>query len=135
MSEDGSGRQNKLAHFCYLALTTVQVAVGLRFLYIRRDPQPTWNEWAEWVDLWAELSYVAITSTVVSVCITELGGYIVVLAGELKRAFDRRAAERDERARQEGRRELARRLASMTPEEREAELNRLIKDNGDPEAE
>ena len=118
-SEDRVGKQNRLAHFCYLALTSLQIAVGMRILYAK-EPH-TWNDWGEWVSLWHELSYIAITATVISVCVTELGGYIVVLATELKRYFDRKWAERDEKFRQGGREEAFTQVAEWNARRLEAE--------------
>ena len=109
-SEPGYGNQNRGVHFLYLALTVTQMLGGGIVLY--REAGRAWNDWDLWVHLWTNLSYIAITAAAVSICVTELGGYIVVLAKDFERWLKRKREEQqrkrekqqerhDERTRQE----------------------------------
>ena len=74
-------------------------------LVLYRSTDRAWNDWDLWVHLWTNLSYIAITAAAVSICVTELGGYIVVLAKDFERWLKGKRREqqerRDERVRQE----------------------------------
>ena len=109
-TEPRYGSQNRGVYFLYLALTTTQVVGGGILLY--RGADRAWNDWDLWVHLWTNLSYIAITAAAVSICVTELGGYIVILAKDFERWLKRKREEqqrkrdeeqerRDERVRQE----------------------------------
>ncbi len=94
-TEAGFGNRNRGVHFLYLALTATQMLGGGIVLY--READRAWNDWDLWVHLWTNLSYIAITAAAVSICVTELGGYIVVLAKDFERWLKRKREEQQER--------------------------------------
>ena len=102
-TEPGYGNQNRGVHFLYLALTATQMVGGGILLY--RGADRAWNDWDLWLHLWTNLSYIAITAAAVSICVTELGGYIVILAKDFERWLKKKRQEQqerhDERVRQE----------------------------------
>ena len=102
-TEPRYGNQNRGIHFLYLALTATQMLGGGIVLY--RGSGRAWNDWDLWVHLWTNLSYIAITAAAVSICVTELGGYIVILAKDFERWLKKKRQEQqerhDERVRQE----------------------------------
>ena len=85
-----------------------------------------WNNLSAWADLWNELSYIAITSATVSVSVTEVGGYIVVLAQRWKRRMEARDREREEELRKELRAEIDAELRKELRAEIDAELRAEI---------
>jgi len=74
-------------------------------ILLYRGADRAWNDWDLWVHLWTNLSYIAITAAAVSICVTELGGYIVILAKDFERWLKKKRQEQqerhDERVRQE----------------------------------
>ena len=102
VNEPRTSSLNRLAYLFYIVLTAAQVAVGGFFLYIQADHHHGWTDRELWLYLWTQLSYIAITATAVSVCITEMGGYAMVLASQKWAELKTKWAERDERMRQEG---------------------------------
>ena len=102
-TEPRYGSQNRGVYFLYLALTATQMVGGGILLY--RGADRAWNDWDLWVHLWTNLSYIAITAAAVSICVTELGGYTVILAKDFERWLKKKRQEQqerhDERVRQE----------------------------------
>ena len=75
-------------------------------IVLYREADRAWNDWDLWVHLWTDLSYIAITAAAVSVCVTELGGYIVVLAKDFERWLRRKREEQQERHDEKVRKEV-----------------------------
>ena len=91
--------RNRGVHLLYLVLTATQILAGAIILY--SEAGRAWTDWELWISLWTNLSYIAITAATVSICAVELGGYVLILAKDLKRHLDRKWAERDNKIRQE----------------------------------
>ncbi len=102
VSEPRTSSPNRVGYLFYIVLTAAQMVVGGVFLYLHADDHHGWGDLKLWLYLWTHLSYIAITATAVSICITEMGGSIVVLANDLRLWLERRRQQRDERIRQEG---------------------------------
>ena len=88
----------------YFLLFIIQAIVGIGWVAWREASEKPHDSVAgTLVAIWEQSAPIAITSAAVAIIITEIGGYVMVLARKLQEHFDRQREARQEEVREEGR--------------------------------